>query len=131
MCYEQNSNIECKENLTSLTEECVIERTNAGFRHIEEVLQSLSKMLDTFLSQVNDCREPKMFQSLSSLRLKVIMSLDIITKSAEECVSPGILKGLLECVTMQNLFQKGDSMIIEVLPDNTLRISGEHPHESE
>jgi hypothetical protein len=84
-------------------------------------------MLDSHLSQEKARTEPEIYKSLSSLRLKVIMSLDLFTKSAEEYASPGILKALLECVTMQPLFQKGDSMKIEVLPGNTLRISGELP----
>jgi hypothetical protein len=108
----------------------VLEMADSSFKHIDEVLLYLSKILDSHLSQVNACREPEIHKSLSSLRQKVITSLDLISKSADEYASPGILKGLLECVTMQTLFQKGDSMIIEVLPDNTLKIYGEQPREN-
>jgi hypothetical protein len=72
-----------------------------------------------------------MYKAISSLKLKAIMLSDLTTKSADEYVSPGILKGLLECVTMQTLFQRGDSIIIEALPDNTLKIYGEQTRENE
>ncbi len=121
----------CLENLNSLSNECLLETADASFKHIDEVLLFLSKISDSRLSQVNASREPAMYKAISSLKLKAIMLSDLTTKSADEYVSPGILKVLLECVTMQTLFQKEDSMIIEVLPDNTLRISGEQTRENE
>jgi hypothetical protein len=119
-----------KENLNSLSDKCILELADASFKHIDEVLLYLSKILDGHLSQVNACKEPEIHKSLSSLRQKVITSLDLISKSTDEYASSGILKGLLECVTMKTLFQKGDSMIIEVLPGNTLKIYGEQPREN-
>jgi hypothetical protein len=84
-------------------------------------------MLDDHSFRVNVSREPKIYESLRSQTLKAMMLSDLITKSAEKFISPGIIKVLLECMTAQNIFQKRDSMISEVLPDNTLRISGEQP----
>jgi hypothetical protein len=108
----------------------MLEIADASFRHIDESLLSLSKMLDSNLSQVNARREPKMYAALSAQTLKAIMLSDLITKSAEEYVSLDVLKVLLEGETVNNIFQRGDSIKIEVLPDNTLRISGERPRGS-
>ena len=55
------------------------------------------------------------------------MLSDLIPKSAEEFESLDILKVLLEGVTVKSIFQKGDSVKIEVLEDNALKISGEQP----
>jgi hypothetical protein len=53
------------------------------------------------------------------------MLSDLISRSAEEYVSLDILKVLLEGESVHNIFQKGDSVEIEELPDNALKISGE------
>jgi hypothetical protein len=87
-------------------------------------------MLDNRLFQINTHREPEIYKALSSRTLKAIMLSDLITKSAEEYVSPDILKVLLERGAMQKIFKKGDSIIIEVLPDNTLKIYGEQSKEN-
>lgn len=127
MDNEKDSTIECGDNLNSSSGEFILEMADASFQHIDYVLQFVSKMLDNDSFQVNASREPEIYKALRSRTTKAMMLSDLITKSAEEFVSPGILKVLLECVTAQTLFQKGDSMIIEVLPDNTLRIFGEQP----
>jgi hypothetical protein len=57
----------------------------------------------------------------------MVMLSDLITKNAEEFESLDILKVLLEGVTVHDIFKEGDSVKIEVLEDNTLRISGEQP----
>jgi hypothetical protein len=101
------------------------------FKRIEEELESLSKRLDSNVFQLNAQKEPEIDKSISSLKLKVIILLDLITKSPEDYVSPTILKALLERFTMQTLFQRGDSIIIEALPDNTLKIYGEQTRENE
>jgi hypothetical protein len=124
---EIDSTVQCRENLNSSPSECMLEVTDASFKHIDDVLQFVSKILDDHSFQVDASREPEIYKALRSRTIKAMMLSALITKSAEEFISPGILKVLLECVTAQTLFQKGDSMIIEVLPDNTLRISGEHP----
>jgi hypothetical protein len=59
------------------------------------------------------------------------MLSDLIPKSAEEFESLDILKVLLEGVTVKSIFQKGDSVKIEVLEDNALKISGERTRENE
>jgi hypothetical protein len=60
--------------------------------------------------------------ALTEETIKVGMLCDLIAKNAEEYADPSILKGMLECVMMQTL-QEGDSILIEVLHDNTLRRS--------
>jgi hypothetical protein len=59
------------------------------------------------------------------------MLSDLIAKSAEDYVSLNILKVLLEGETVHNIFQQGDSVKIEVLADNALKIYGEQPRENE
>jgi hypothetical protein len=58
------------------------------------------------------------------------MLSDIISKSAEEYVSLDILKVLLEGTTVYNIFKEGDSVKIEALGDNALKISGEQSGEN-
>jgi hypothetical protein len=123
--YKKDLTINCKKNLMSLSDEYMLGITDATVRHIEELLLSLSKMLDNHLCLVNPHREPKMYKALSAQTLKMIMLSDLITKSAEEYESLDILKVLLEGVTVHDIFQEGDSVKIEVLQDNTLKISGE------
>jgi hypothetical protein len=72
-----------------------------------------------------------MYAALSSETLKVATLSDLVTKSAEEYVSLNILKVLLEGETVHNIFQKGDSVKIEILGDNALKISGEQTSRSE
>ncbi len=129
MDYKNELTLQCKENLTSLSDEYMIGITDASYRHIDEILNSLSIMLENHLSQVNARREPKIYGVLSSLTLKTIMLSDLITQSAEEYVSLDILKVLLEGVAVHDIFQKGDSVKIEVLEDNALKISGEQTRE--
>lgn len=131
MNYKKDLAIRCKENLNSLSDEYMLEITDASFRHIDEVLISLYKILDNYLSQINVLREPKMFAALSSKTLKVATLSDLVTKSAEEFESLDILKVLLEGKTVHNIFQEGDSVKIEMLGDNALKISGERPRENE
>jgi hypothetical protein len=71
-----------------------------------------------------------MYGIFSALTLKAIMLSDLIAKSAEDYVSLNILKVLLEGETVHNIFQEGDSVKIEVLEDNALKISGEKPREN-
>ncbi len=131
MNYKKDLAIRCKENLNSLSDEYMLEITDASFRHIDEVLISLYEILDNYLSQINVLREPKMFAALSSKTLKVATLSDLVTKSAEEFESLDILKVLLEGKTVHNIFQEGDSVKIEMLGDNALKISGERPRENE
>ena len=131
MSYKKDLTIRCKENLNSPSDEYMIEITDATFRHMDEVLLSISTMLDDHLSQINVCREPKMYGIFSALTLKAIMLSDLIAKSAEDYVSLNILKVLLEGETVHNIFQQGDSVKIEVLADNALKIYGEQPRENE
>ncbi len=131
MDYKKDLAIRCKENLNSLSDEYMLEITDASFRHIDEVLISLYKILDNYLSQINVLREPKMFAALSSKTLKVATLSDLVTKSAEEFESLDILKVLLEGKTVHNIFQEGDSVKIEMLGDNALKISGERPREND
>ncbi len=107
MDYKKDLAIHCKENLKSPSDEDMFEIADASFKHIDESLLSLSKMLDNHLSQVNARREPKMYATLSAQTLKAIMLSDLITKSAEEYVSLDILKVLLEGETVHNIFQEG------------------------
>ncbi len=130
MDYKPDSTNQYEDKLKSLSYEYILEMSDASFRHIEEELKYLSKRLDSSLFQLNAQKEPEIDKSISSLRLKVVILSDLITKNPEEYVSPTILKALLERFTMQNIFQKGDSIIIEVLPDNTLKIYGEQPREN-
>ena len=130
MGYKQDSTTQCKEKINSLSNGYMFETSDANFRHIEEELKSLSKRFDSYIFQLNAQREPEIDKSISSLKLKVTILSDLITKNPEDYVSPTILKALLERFTMQNIFQKGDSIIIEVLPNNTLKIYGEQPRES-
>ncbi len=123
--------IECEEKSNSVSDEYIIEIADASFGYIDEVLFSLSKMLDNHLSQEKARREPKTYELLSSRRLKVVMVSELMAKRAEEYVSPAILKVLLESLTVRDIFHKGDSIKIDVLPDNTLRISGERPRGNE
>jgi hypothetical protein len=123
--------IKCKENLNSLSDEYMLEITDVSFRHIDEVLISLYEILDNYLFQINVPQEPKMFAALSSKTLKVAMLSDLVTKSAEEFESLDILKVLLEGQTVKSIFQKGDSVKIEMLGDNALKISGEQPRGNE
>lgn len=127
---EKDSAIQCEENLNSLSDEYMLEMSDASFRHIEAVLQYLSKIFDSYLSQVNASGEPTMYKTISSLKLKTLMLSELSTKNAVAYASPGILKALLEGLTVQTLFQKGDSIIIDVLPDTTLKIYGEQPREN-
>jgi len=123
--------IQCKENLNSLSDEYMLEITDASFRHIDEVLISLYEILDNYLFQINVRLEPKILATLSSKTLKVAMLSDLVTKSAEEFESLDILKVLLEGETVKSIFQKGDSVKIETLEDNALKISGERPRGNE
>ena len=126
MDYKKDLVTQCKENLNSLSDEYMLEITDASFRHIDEVL-----ILDNYLSQINVRREPKMFAAVSSKTLKVAMLSDLVTKSAEEFESLDILKVLLEGETVHSIFQEGDSVKIEMLGDNALKISGERPRGNE
>ncbi len=127
MNYKKDLAIQCRENLNSLSDEYMLEITNDSFRHIDELLLSSSQMLESHLCQVNVRREPKMYAALSAQILKIVTLSDLITKSPEEYVSLNILKVLLEGITVKNIFQEGDSVKIEVLEDNALKISGEQP----
>jgi len=109
----------------------MLEITDASFRHIDELLMSSSQMLDNHLCQVNVRREPKMYKAITAQILKALMLSDLISKSAEEFESLNILKVLLEGVTVKSIFQKGDSVKIETLEDNALKISGERPRGNE
>ena len=60
-------------------------------------------------------------ETLSSLHMKILMLLDIISQTPEEFVSFNILRVLLEGYT--DIFQDGKSVKIETLADDTLRIS--------
>jgi hypothetical protein len=131
MDYKKDLVTQCKENLNSLSDEYMLEITDASFRHIDEVLISLYEILDNYLSQINGRREPKMFAAVSSKTLKVAMLSDLVTKSAEEFESLDILKVLLEGETVHSIFQEGDSVKIEMLGDNALKISGERPRGNE
>ncbi len=122
MDYKKNLAIQCRENLNSASCEYILDITDASIRHIDGLLSSLSKMLDNHLFQMNTRRESKMHLALTEEAIKVVILSDLIAKSAEEYTDPSILKGMLECVTMQTL-REGDSILIEVLHDNTLRLS--------
>jgi len=102
-----------EENLKSLSDEYKLAIIDKDFAYIENLLGSLSEMLDS--------QEPETNPKLQAAYLKVLTLLDLISKSAEEFESLDILKVLLDGST--NIFQGGKSVKIETLEDGTLRIS--------
>jgi hypothetical protein len=72
-----------------------------------------------------------MYKAINAQILKAIMLSDLISKGAEEFESLNILKVLREGVTANNIFQDGDSVKIELLEGNALKISGEQTSGSE
>ena len=131
MNYKKDLAIQCRDNLNSLSYEYMLEIIDSSFRHIDELLLSLSKILDSNLYQVNVRRGPKMYKAINAQILKAIMLSDLISKGAEEFESLNILKVLREGVTANNIFQDGDSVKIELLEGNALKISGEQTSGSE
>ena len=125
--YKKDLTIQCRENLNLLSDEYMLELADDTFRHIDEELLSLASMLDSHLSKGNACRKPRMYGVISSLTLKAFMLSDLITKSAKEYVSLDILKVLLEDET--DIFHEGNSVKIETLADDSLRISAVNKRE--
>jgi hypothetical protein len=131
MDYKKYLAIQCRDHLNSLPNGYMLELADANFKDIDEVLLSLANRLDSHLFRVNVRREPKMHKTITAQILKALMLSDLISKSAEEFESLDILKVLLEGATANNIFQEGDSVKIEMLGDNALKISGEQPRGNE
>lgn len=91
MCSEKNLNIECEKNSNSLSDEYMLEVADASFNHIDEILQSVSKVLDNHLFQENPCREPKTDEALRSRALKATMLSDLVSKITVEDAFPILL----------------------------------------
>ena len=113
MNYKQDLAVRCEENLNSLSEEHILAIIDVNFKHILKLLNSSSEILFNQESTKN--------QTLSSLHIKILMLLDIISQTPEEFISFNILRVLLEGYT--DIFQDGKSVKIETLADDTLRIS--------